>query len=114
MTQIYYGNNGEIFHCNVSANHFLGKITLGLWDKVGIPRPLSKDDSLLISRILKNYIKMQKETSSDKAYGAHFWSMNGFAQDDNEDIDFTNEIAQFFERCGGLMTEEEWEDSRRK
>ena len=108
ITQTYYGKNGELFDINVSGNHFLAKITMLRWDKIGIPRPLSKEDALLISRILKNYVKIQKDTSKDKAHGSYFWSKYGYAQDDDEDIEWVQKVADFFDRCEGLMTEDEW------
>lgn len=110
MSQEYYGNNGENFAINVTWNRFLEKMTLCLWDKVGIPRPISKDDALLISRILRNYIKLQEMTSPENYYGTIMWSMHGFKQDNPEELKKTGKIADFFERCNGLMTEEEWSE----
>ena len=105
MAQQYYGCNGRLLQLNVSANHFLEKITLCLWDKVGIPRPLSKEDAVLIARILRNYVTLQEVYLDDPGQGTHFWSLYGLGQDDEEDIKFTSEIALFFEECNGLTNE---------
>ncbi len=102
MSQQYYGCNGRLLDLNVSANHFLEKITLCLWDKVGIPRPLSQEDALLIARILRNYISLQKVYLDDRGQGTYFWSLYGLSQDDEEEIRFMTEIAVFFEECNGL------------
>ena len=114
MSQEYYGNNGEDFPISTSWNRFLDQITLCLWDKMGIPRPLSKDDALLVSRILRNYIKLQEITAPENYYGTIMWSMYGFKQDDPEELKKAGKIAEFFERCNGLMTEEEWSDKFEK
>ena len=114
MTQEYYGNNGEDFPISASWNRFLDQITLCLWDKMGIPRPLSKDDALLVSRILRNYITLQKMTAPENYYGTIMWSMYGFKQDGPETLKVAEEIASFFERCNGLMTEEEWSNKFEK
>ena len=108
MTQTYYGINGELFDINVTGNHFLAKLTLGLWDKAGIPRPLTKKDSFIVARLLRNYIKLQTITSSNDEYGKTFWSSHGYRQDDIEEINWLTKVAGFFERCDGLMTEDEW------
>ena len=60
--QTYYAVNGAEIDSNVSGNNFLNKITLGLWDKVGIPRPLSEDDAQIVARILRNYASLQRAT----------------------------------------------------
>jgi len=108
MSQEYYGNNGEEFAINRNGNELLDRLTLCLWDKVGIPRPLTKEDALLISRMLNNYIELQKVTTGDDFYSSIFWSKYGLHQDDLENLEFTIRMAEFFKRCNGLMTEEEW------
>lgn len=110
MTQEYYGNNGENFAINVTWNHFLERMTLCLWDKVGIPRPLSKEDALLIARILNNYITLQRITDKEGCHESCMWSMYGLKQDGPEALKKAEEILDFFVRCNGLMTEEKWSE----
>lgn len=108
MSQEYYGNNGENFSINTNGTNLLDRLTLCLWEKVGIPRPLSKEDALLVARILDNYIKLQNVTMNDETSSLHFWSKYGLQQDFIENLRFTAKISDFFKRCNGLMTEEEW------
>ena len=114
MSQEYYGNNGENFAINVTWNRLLDRMTLCLWDKVGIPRPLSKEDALLIARMLNNYITLQKITGKEQCHEYCMWSMYGFKQDGPEALKIAEGIAKFFERCNGLMSEEEWSDKFEK
>ena len=65
MTQSYFAVNGDMKDINIAGNEFLDKLTLGLWDLIGIPRPLSEEDSKLIARILKNYAHIQRITYTD-------------------------------------------------
>ena len=109
MSHDYYGNNGELFNINVKMRDFLEKITLCLWNRAGIPTPLSKEDALLVSKILNNYIELQRITSNDND-GAYFWSKYGFEQDDIEELDLVDKAAKFFERSNGLMSEQDWSD----
>lgn len=107
MSQEYYGNNGEQFTINVNGTALLDRVTLCLWDKVGIPRPLSNEDALLISRMLDNYITLQKVTMGDESYSKPFWARYGLKQDCDENLEVTIKISNFFKRCDGLMTEED-------
>ncbi len=122
MAQYYFSKNGEVEIVNYSGNKWLGKLTFGLWDKVGIPRPLSEEDAKLVGRILRNYLKLQKvhydyinESESGKERGIReadcncFWSELGYEQDMSLDIlNWVDDLAKFFEESGGLITEEEW------
>lgn len=108
MTQTYYGVNGKNFDVNNTGNYFLSKLTFCLWDKAGIPRPLSKEDAILVSRLLRNYISLQQKTTKDVLGNNLFWRMYGFVQDTQEDLEWVVEIIEFFENCEGLMTEEEY------
>ena len=114
MSRNYYGNNGELFNVTVTIRNFLEKITLCLWDKAGIPEPLSEEDSLLILRIIDNYVKLQTLTSSDGEFGKYFWSKYGFEQDTPEELELINKVARFFGRSKGLMTEQDWSDKFEK
>ncbi|MCK4668228.1 hypothetical protein KAU33_15865 [Candidatus Dependentiae bacterium] len=108
MSRNYYGKNGELFNVNVDMRSFLEKITFCLWNKVGIPGSLSKEDALLVSRILTNYIELQGTTSGDDKFGKYFWSKYGFEQDNIEELNLVRETASFFERSNGLLNEHDW------
>lgn len=101
MTQTYYAVNGEVKDINVTGNRFLDKLTFPLWDKAGIPRPLSEADAKLIARMLRNYAKLQRIKPGD-----YFWEELGYEQDDLIEIEFVEEVAEFFEHSGGLLDEE--------
>jgi len=111
MSRNYYGKNGELFNVNVDMRSFLEKITFCLWNRVGIPGSLSKEDALLVSRILTNYIELQGITSGDDdKFGKYFWSKYGLEQDNVEELNLVSETAKFFERSNGLMSEQDWSD----
>ena len=101
MTQTYYAVNGEIKDINVTGNRFLDKLTFPLWNKAGIPRPLSKADTKLVARMLRNYAKLQRIEP-----GEYFWEVMGWSQDNEADIVWVEEVAEFFEKSGGLLDEE--------
>ena len=98
MTQTYYAVNGEVKDINVTGNLFLDKLTFPLWDKVGIPRPLSEEETKLVARMLRNYAKLQSIEP-----GEHFWKEVGWTQDNEADIIWVEEVAEFFEHSGGLL-----------
>ena len=100
MTQTYYAVNGEIKDINIAGNRFLDKLTFPLWDKAGIPRPLSKADTKLIARMLRNYATMQRIKPD-----ALFWREMGWGQDNEADIIWVEEVTVFFEHSGGLLEE---------
>lgn len=102
--QTYYAVNGSWIDINVSGNLFLDKLTFGLWDKIGIPRPVSEPDTKLIARMLWNYANLQRVTLEEDH--DHAWKLMGFEQDDIETIEWTEEIAKFFENSEGLVDEE--------
>ena len=101
MTQTYYAVNGEVKDINVTGNRFLDKLTFPLWDKLGIPRPLSEADAKLIARMLRNYAKLQRIQP-----GQWFWKEAGWIQDNEAEIKWVEEVAEFFEHSGGLLEEE--------
>jgi len=103
--QTHYAVNGEVKDINVTGNHFLDKLTFPLFDKVGIPRPLSESDAKPVARVLRNYAKLQRVTfGEDHSY---VWQMVGYAQDDIVEIEWVEKIAEFFENSGGLLDEED-------
>lgn len=91
MTQTYCAVNGEIKDINITGNRFLDKLTFPLWDKAGIPRPLSEADAKLIVRMLRNYAKLQRIRP-----GEYFWEVMGWNQDNKADIVWVEEVAKFF------------------
>lgn len=98
--QTYYAVNGGSVDINVTGNLF------GLWEKAGIPRPLSEADAKLVARLLKNYANLQRYTlGEDHNY---FWRTMGYEQDDIETIEWTDKIANFFEHSGGLLEGYRW------
>jgi len=100
MTQTYYAVNGEVKDINVTGNQFLDKLMFPLWDKAGIPRPLSEPETKLIARMLRNYAKLQRINP-----GKYFWKELGWVQDSEADIIWAEEVAEFFENSDGLLEE---------
>ena len=100
MTQTYCAVNGEIKDINITGNRFLDKLTFPLWDKTGIPRPLSEADTKLIARTLRNYANLQRIKPD-----VLFWKEMGWIQDNEADIIWVEEVAVFFEHSGGLLEE---------
>ena len=98
MTQTYYAVNGEVKDINVTGNRFLDKLAFPLWDKLGIPRPLSDADAKLIARMLRNYAKLQRIKP-----GECFWKEVGWVQYNNANIIWVEEVVKFFEHSGGLL-----------
>ena len=105
MMQQYFAVNGEVKDINVTGNRFLDKLTFSLWDKAGIPRPLSEAETKLIARMLRNYAKLQRIKPD-----AWFWKELGWVQDNGGDINWVEEVAEFFEKSGGLLDEEVGEE----
>ena len=103
--QTYYAVNGEVKDINVTGNRFLDKLTFPLWDKAGIPRPLSEVETKLIARMLRNYAKLQRIKP-----GTYFWEVMGYTQDTEAKIIWVEEVAEFFEKSGGLLDEEMLEE----
>ena len=101
MTQTYYTVNGEVKDINVTRNRFLDKLTFPLWEKAGIPRPLSDAETKLIACMLRNYAKLQRIKPS-----SYFWEDLGWTQDSEADIIWVEEVAEFFEQSGGLLDED--------
>ena len=111
MAQTYCAVNGESKDINISGNRFLDKLTMGLWDLVGIPRPLSEEDSKLVARMLRNYARIQCITLDNDSESEQyfFWDqLGGYRQEHPHTILWLEEIAAFFEESGGLMDEDVW------
>jgi len=99
MGRDYIGKSGNSFSINVAGAELLDKITFGLFEKIGC-FPKTKEDSLLVTRVLRNRIRLNK-------YYLPFWKeiydVEKFS--DNE-ADWMEDIAEFFEISNGLDLEE--------
>ena len=107
--QTYCAVNGEVKDINVTGDRFLDKLTFPLLDKVGIPRLSSEDETKLIARMLQNYAKLQRIKPDE-----WFWKEVGWKQDNEADIIWVEEVAEFFEKSGGLLDEEIGEEMLEK
>ena len=94
--------SGKVFSINISGNEFLGKITLGLWDKLGFA-PKTAEDCQIVGRICKNYLKFQEwqEYSSFK----YFQEKCGLEKLSKDDIEWLKKVAYFFENAKGIDPE---------
>ena len=92
-------DSGKVLSVNLSGNEFLGKITLGLWDKLGFA-PKTEEDCKIVGRICRNYIKFQEwqEYSSFK----YFQEKCGLEKLSKDDIKWLKEVADFFENAKGI------------
>jgi len=88
---------GKYIDINISGNEFLGKITLGLWEKLGFA-PRTKEDCRLVSRICKNYIKYQ-EYINDSPFLQELYNIEKLPK---EDIEWLKEVQKFFENANGI------------
>ncbi len=91
--------SGKVLSINLSGNEFLGKITLGLWDKLGFA-PKTEKDCKLVGRICRNYVKYQewKEYSSFK----YFQEKCGLEKLSEEETKWLKEVADFFKNAKGI------------
>lgn len=106
MTQTYYAVHGNTKDINITGNQFLDNLTLGLWDKIGIPRPLSESDAKLVARMLRNYAALQMTTSdAPQRYGTYFGHQFGYVQEGRQELRWIEEVATFFDESGGLTDE---------
>ena len=101
MGSTFFGKNGKTFDRNIAAGDYLTKITVGLWDKFGC-FPKSEEDCKLVARILRNRAHLNQYWSPyhEEAYG--------FEKKDQDTIDFDLELAEFFDTCGGCLSEGEY------
>jgi len=114
MTRDFCAVSGEEMNINNRGCAFLGKLTIGLWEWIGIYEPMSKDDTLLMARILRNYAKIQRETHNCELNRCgitnqyFFWHTNGHRQEDMDTIEWLEKVADFLENSGGLVSEDEY------
>lgn len=110
MAQYYYGANGTEITCHKADNDFLDRLIYGLFSyKIGIPRPISKENALIVSRMLYNFAQLQRLTLNGEAE-QYAWKFLGYEQFELDEIEWAEKTAEFFEKSGGLITEEEWEE----
>ena len=88
---------GKSIDINVNGNNYLGKITVGLWEKLGFS-PKSKEDCKLVARIIKNHIKYQE-------YHENFTNYYNIPILEPEEIEFMKKVAKFFEKAQGIKEE---------
>lgn len=84
---------GKEIDINIYGNDWLGKITLGLWDKMGFA-PKSAEDCKLVARIIKNHIKYQR-----KGFESIGFQCFRLKREHPKFIDFMEEVAIFFENA---------------
>ena len=85
---------GKSIDINVAGNNYLGKITVGLWEKLGFA-PKTKEDCRLVARIIKNHIKYQE-------YHETFTKYYEIPILEPEEIEFMKKVAIFFENAKGI------------
>ncbi len=90
---------GKYLSVNISGNDFLGKITLGLWDKLGFA-PKTKEDCQLVGRICRNYLKYQE--LQDYESFDYFQEVYKLEKLSKDDIEWLKEVADFFEKSNGI------------
>jgi len=83
------GTKNEM-HFNVDAWDYLNKITIGLYNKLGILYPVNTEDCRIIARIIKNQIVYQSYGNLEKEY-------HRVEHLEPEEIEFMKEVATFFE-----------------
>jgi hypothetical protein len=98
----FYANNGKTLDMNHPAKQLLEKMTMCWWNKLGIPSKISKEDTLMMARILKNFIKLQKITYYSNDDEGLQWRIYGFVQEDVENIGWWKLVYKFFKESGGI------------
>lgn len=76
-------------HLNLKAWDYLDKITIGLFEKLGISYPVSAEDCKIIARIIDNHIKYQEYIGNSTAYF-------GITKLETSEIEFMKKVANFF------------------
>lgn len=97
MTRTYIDKGtGKHIDINVAGNTYLGKITIGLWDKIGFA-PKTEEDCKIVARIIRNHIHYQqwKDYPSPPEL-----SLIEFLEPD--EIEDMKNIADFFENAKGI------------
>lgn len=127
MSQEYYAVTGEERTINHFWNVVLDVLTAGLWDKIGIPRPLSEEDAKLTSRVLRNFHTLYGHLIDDPPKDIKHWNWflkHNFGVSysmgirlkepedelpfDQEQHDYILELVEFFENSEGLVDDGDW------
>jgi hypothetical protein len=98
MGVTFYANNGKTLDMNFGAKQVLDRLTAFYWELLGIPQKVSKEDTLLIARILKNFIHL--ETVGDPIF-FKAWKL---PIETKEDLKYWKEVEIFFRESGGIKT----------
>jgi len=96
MGVTFYAVNGETLDMNHGARDVLDRLTAFYWDLLGVPSKVSKEDTLLIARILKNFIHLQ--TIGDPI----FFKVWHIPIETKEDLEYWEEVEKFFRESGGI------------
>jgi len=84
--QIYTKN--EIYF-NIKTWDYLNKITIGLYNKLGILYPINTNDCKIIARIIENHIIYQSYGNIEKEY-------HKIEYLEPDEIEFMKEVVLFF------------------
>lgn len=103
MTRDYRDiGSGKVLSINLSGNQFLGKITLGLWDKLGFA-PKTEEDCKLVGRICRNHLKFQEYLKDYPIRTTkYFQEIYGLEILSKDDLEWLNEVVNFFENAKGI------------
>ena len=83
------GTKNEM-HFNIKTWDYLNKITIGLYNKLGLLYPINTEDCKIIARIIRNNIIYHSYGNIEKGYyGVEYLKL--------EEIEFMKEVATFFE-----------------
>ena len=82
------GNKNEI-HFNIKTWDYLNKITIGLYNKLGLLYPVNTEDCRIIARIIQNHIIYQR-------YGNLEREFHNIEYLESREIEFMKEVALFF------------------
>jgi len=82
------GTKNKIYF-NIKTWDYLNKITIGLYNKLGLLYPVNTEDCKIIARIIQNHIIYQSYGYTEKGY-------YGVEYLEPEEIEFMKEVALFF------------------
>jgi hypothetical protein len=106
LTITYIAKNGETFDLNHAGNRWLDRVTLGLWDKIGVPARVSAGDRLLIARMIRNREKLARFKTGNPEHQID----KILDPQDGENPESAETFAEFLERSGGLICEDDEPD----
>ena len=95
MGRDYIGKSGSSLSINIAGAQFLDTLMFGLFEKIDC-FPKTAEDCHLVARVLRNRIWLNK-------YYLPFWKeMYDVDKLTDSEIDWLEEIADFFEHSNGL------------